>query len=48
MTITFFTSKLLESVLLVKCSDYLTTCDNQFGYIASHGTDMGIYKKIIH
>ena len=29
--------KLLESVLLLKCSDYLTTCDNQFGFKASHG-----------
>ena len=37
------TSKLLESVLLLKCSDYLTTCDNQFGFKASHGTDMCIY-----
>ena len=26
------TSNLLESVLLLKCSDYLTTCDNQFGF----------------
>ena len=37
------TSNLLESVLLLKCSDYLTTCDNQFGLKASHGTDMCIY-----
>ena len=26
-----------------KCSDYLTTCDNQFGFKASHGTDMCIH-----
>ena len=37
------TSKLLESVILLKRSDYLITCDNQFGFKASHGTDMCIY-----
>ena len=37
------TSKLLESVLLLKCSNYLTICDNQIGFKASHGTDMCIY-----
>ena len=26
------TSKLLEAVLLLKCSDYLIPCDNQFGF----------------
>ena len=26
-----------------KCSDYLTTCANQCGFKASHGTDMCIY-----
>ena len=30
------TAKLLESVLPLKCSDYLTTCDNRFGFKASH------------
>ena len=40
IAIATITSKLLESVLLLKCSDYLTTCDNQFGFKASHGTDM--------
>ena len=43
IAIATITSKLLESVLLLKCSDYLTTCDNQFGFKASHGTDMCIY-----
>ena len=36
-------SKLLESVLLLKCSDHLTKCNNLFGFKASHGTDMCIY-----
>ena len=43
IAIATITSNLLESVLLLKCSDYLTTCDNQFGFKASHGTDMCIY-----
>ena len=38
ITIATITSKLLESVLLLKCSDYL--CNNQFGFKASHGMDM--------
>ena len=37
IAIATITSKLLESVLLLKCSDYLTTCDNQFWFKASHG-----------
>ena len=49
IAIATITSKLLESVLLLKCSDYLTTCDNQFGFKLSHGTDMCIiHNKIIH
>ena len=43
IAIATITSKLLESVLLLKCSAYLTTCDNQFGFKASHGTDIGIH-----
>ena len=41
--------KMLESVLLLKYSEYLTTCDNQLGFKANHGTDMCIkYIKIIN
>ena len=40
IAIATITSKLLESVLLLKCSDYLTTIDKHFGFKASHGTDM--------
>ena len=36
-------SKILESVLLMKCSDYLNSCDNQFGFKFSHSTDLCIY-----
>ena len=43
IAIATITSKLLESVSLLTCSDYLTTCDNQFGFKASHRTDMCIY-----
>ena len=32
IAIAIITSKLLESGLLLKFSDYLTTCDNQFGF----------------
>ena len=34
---------LIFEVKLLKCSDYLSTCDNQFGFKASHGTNMCIY-----
>ena len=43
IAIATITSKLLESVLLLKYSAYLTTCDNQFGFKASHGTDISIH-----
>ena len=36
-------SKILESVLLMKCSDCLNSCDNQFGFKSSHSTDLCIY-----
>ena len=35
-------SKLFESVLLVKCEDYLSTCSNQFGFKKGHSTDLCI------
>ena len=43
IAIATITSKLLESVLQLKCSKHLPTCDNQFGFKASHGMDMCIY-----
>ena len=49
IAIATITSKLIESVLLLKCSDYLTTCDVSVTTCkVSHGTDMCIYtlKKI--
>ena len=36
-------SKLFESVLLLKCEDYLSTCSNQFGFKKGHITDLCIY-----
>ena len=36
-------SKVFESVLLLKCEDYLFTSSNQFGYKKGHRTDLCIY-----
>ena len=36
-------SKMFESVLLLKCAEYLSTSDNQFGFKSSHSTDLCIY-----
>ena len=36
-------SKILESVLFMKCSDYINSSDNQFGFKSSHSTDSCIY-----
>ena len=43
MAIATMTSKRFESVFVLKCIDYLTTCDNQLGFKASYGNDMCIY-----
>ena len=42
-------SKLFESVILMKCEQYLTTSANQFGFKTGHSTDLCIYalKKFI-
>ena len=36
-------SKILEPVLLMKWSDYLNSCDNQFGFKSSHNNDLCSY-----
>ena len=36
-------SKILESVILIKCGEYLTSGDNQFGFKSCHSTDLCIY-----
>ena len=36
-------SKLLESILLKKCEEYLYTSTNQFGFKKAHGTELCIY-----
>ena len=35
--------KKLEFVLLIKCGEYLTLSDNQFGFKSAHSTDLCIY-----
>ena len=36
-------SKLFERVILNSSSPVLSTCDNQFGFKANHGTDMCVF-----
>ena len=50
IAITTISSKLLESLLLVKLHPFLNTTDNQFGFKANHSTDACIYllKEIIN
>ena len=36
-------SKLLESILLMKCEEYLCTSANPFGFKKAHGTELCIY-----
>ena len=36
-------SKMFESVLLLKCAEYLSTSGNQFGFKSCHSTDLCIY-----
>ena len=36
-------SKVFESVILLKCEEYLFTSSNQFGYKKGHSTDLCIY-----
>ena len=36
-------SKLFESVILMKCEQYLTTSANKFGFKTGHSTDLCIY-----
>ena len=36
-------SKILESVILIKCGEYLASSDNQFGIKSCHSTDLCIY-----
>ena len=38
-----FFSKLFESVLLLKCEEYLSTCSNQFGFKKVRSTDLCIH-----
>ena len=40
---TIITSKVLESVLLLKCEEFLYSSDNQFGFKSRHSTEFCIY-----
>ena len=46
IAIATITSKLLESVILMKCEEYLFTSDNQFGFKAQHSTEFCIYSLL--
>ena len=36
-------SKLIESVIFLKCEIFLETCPNQFGFKKGHSSEMCIY-----
>ena len=46
ITLTTIASKMLESVILLKCVEHLSTSDNQFGLKSVHSTDLYIYTLI--
>ena len=46
IAIATITSKLFESVILMKCEEYLFTSDNQFGFKAQHSTEFCIYSLL--
>ena len=41
-------SKLLESTLLIKCEEYLSTSASQFGFMKTHGTELCIYTLTLY
>ena len=42
IAIATITSKVLESLILVNCEEFLYTSDNQFGFKSGHSTDKNI------
>ena len=46
IAIATITSKLLESIILLKCEEYFFTSDNQFGFKAGHCTEFCIYSLL--
>ena len=46
IAIATITSKLLESIILLKCEEYFFTSDNQFGFKAGHSTEFCIYSLL--
>ena len=43
LAIAAITSKMLESLIVVKCEEFLYTSDNQFGFKSGHSTEFCIY-----
>ena len=43
IALTTIISKIFESLLLLKCEEYLSTSSNQFGNKKGHSTDLCIY-----
>ena len=43
IAIATITSKVLESLILVKCEEFFYTSDNQFGFKSGHSTEFCIY-----
>ena len=46
IAIATITSKLLESIILLKCEEYFFTSDNRFGFKAGHSTEFCIYSLL--
>ena len=46
IAIATITSKLLESIILLKCEEYFFTSDNLFGFKAGHSTEFCIYSLL--
>ena len=46
VAIATITSKLLKSIILLKCEEYFFTSDNQFGFKAGHSTEFCIYSLL--
>ena len=46
IAIATITSKLLESIILLKCEEYFLTSDNQSGFKVGHSTEFWIYSLL--
>ena len=48
IVIATITSKVLESLILVKCEEFRYTSDNQFRFKSGHSTEFCIYGNILN